>query len=103
MLFRSARLLELQVVTPDGLNAREKSRLKSLYAMYLDPTKGPKKLVFADDIEKTYMVKYSGKIDYVMEGTIGEGLEVLELKKENEELKQLLADLTETVLLGGAI
>lgn len=58
-----ARLLELQVVTPDGLNAREKSRLKSLYAMYLDPTKGPKKLVFADDIEKTYMVKYSGKID----------------------------------------
>lgn len=58
-----ARLLELQVVTPDGLNVREKSRLKSLYAMYLDPTKGTKKLVFADDIEKTYMVKYSGKID----------------------------------------
>ena len=46
---------------------------------------------------------YSIINDYVMEGTIGEGLEVLELKKENEELKQLLADLTETVLLGGAI
>lgn len=58
-----ARLLELQVVTPDGLNVREKSRLKSLYAMYLDPTKGPKKLIFADDINKTYLVKYSGKID----------------------------------------
>jgi hypothetical protein len=40
--------------------------------------------------------------DYVMEGIIGEGLEILALKKENEELKQLLADLTEVVLLGGA-
>lgn len=39
--------------------------------------------------------------DYVMEGIIGEGLEVLALKKENEELKQVLADLTETMLLGG--
>ena len=40
--------------------------------------------------------------DYVMEGIIGEGLEILALKKENEELKQLLTDLTEVVLLGGA-
>lgn len=40
--------------------------------------------------------------DYVMEGVIGKGLEILALKKENEELKQLLADLTEVVLLGGA-
>ena len=39
--------------------------------------------------------------DYVVEGIIGEGLEILALKKENEELKQLMADLTETVLLGG--
>jgi dihydrofolate reductase len=40
--------------------------------------------------------------DYVMEGVAGAGLEILVLKKENEELKQLLADLTEVVLLGGA-
>ncbi len=40
--------------------------------------------------------------DYVLEGIVGEGLEILALKKENEELKQLLADLTEVVLLGGA-
>ena len=41
--------------------------------------------------------------DYVMEGIIGEGLEVLSIRKENEELRQLLADLTEVVLLGGVI
>ena len=41
--------------------------------------------------------------DYVMEGIIGEGLEILALKKENEELKQVLADLTETMLLGGMV
>ena len=40
--------------------------------------------------------------EYVMEGIIGDGLEILELKRENKELKQLLADLTEVVLLGGA-
>lgn len=39
--------------------------------------------------------------EYVMEGIIGDGLEILELKRENKELKQLLADLTEVVLLGG--
>lgn len=41
--------------------------------------------------------------DYVMNGIIGEGLEVLSIKKENEELRQLLADLTKVVLLGGVI
>ena len=40
--------------------------------------------------------------EYVENGMAGQGLEVLALKKENEELRQLLADLTETVLLGGA-
>ncbi len=38
---------------------------------------------------------------YVEDGITGEGLEVVALKKENEELKQLLADLIETILLGG--
>lgn len=58
-----ARLLELDVVTPEGLNPTEKKRLSRLYAKYLNPTKGYKSLVFFDDIEKRYMVKYSGKID----------------------------------------
>lgn len=39
--------------------------------------------------------------DYVINGMIGEGLALFSLKKENEHLKQTLADLTETVLLGG--
>lgn len=58
-----ARLLEIDVVTKEGLSPSEKNRLQRLYAMYLNPAKGPKKLVFADDINKTYLVKYSGKID----------------------------------------
>ena len=41
--------------------------------------------------------------EYVIDGTIGDGLEIMELKRENEELRQLLADLTEVVLLGGVI
>lgn len=44
--------------------------------------------------------------DYVKDGafpdSISHPLIALQLKKENEELKQLLADLTEVVLLGGA-
>lgn len=38
---------------------------------------------------------------YVEDRIIGDGLEILKLQKENKELRQLLADLTETVLLGG--
>ena len=58
-----ARILELSVVTNNGYTSLEKSDLQRLFAMYLNPIKGPKKLVFADDIDKCYMVKYSGKID----------------------------------------
>lgn len=58
-----ARPLELHVVTPEGLSSAEKKRLARLYASHLDPTKGVKSLVFADEIDKTYLVKYSGKID----------------------------------------
>lgn len=40
--------------------------------------------------------------EYVINGTIGEGLEDLENTKEIEKVKQLLADLALTVLMGGA-
>jgi len=40
--------------------------------------------------------------DYVIEGIHGDGLEMFALQKENHELKELLADLAELVLLGGA-
>lgn len=58
-----ARILELHVATPEGLSPIEKSQLQRLFAKYLDPTKGAKPLVFSDDLEKTYIVKYAGKID----------------------------------------
>ncbi|MDR7856067.1 distal tail protein Dit [Tissierella sp.] len=58
-----ARPLELHVVTKEGYSPLEKSHLQRLFANYLNPTKGYKTLIFSDDVEKTYMVKYSGKID----------------------------------------
>lgn len=57
------RSLELSVVTKEGYSPLEKARLQRLIAKYLDPTKGAKTLIFSDDIEKSYIVKYSGKID----------------------------------------
>lgn len=57
------RYIELQVNTRNGLIPLEKSQLQRLFAKYLDPTKGAKTLIFSDDIEKTYRVKYSGQID----------------------------------------
>jgi len=39
--------------------------------------------------------------EYVMHGKIGDALETMVLKKQNEELRQLLADLIEVMLMGG--
>lgn len=39
--------------------------------------------------------------EYVMNGTLDDKLGELKLKKENEYLRQRLADLTEVVLMGG--
>lgn len=63
------RLLELDIVSEEGLTPLEKSHLQSLLSMYLDPTKGYKTLIFSDDIEKAYRVKYSGKIDLTEHAT----------------------------------
>jgi len=57
-----ARTIELHVVTPNNLTAVQKLQFQLDIAKYLDPTKGVKTLVFSDDLEKTYYVKYSGKI-----------------------------------------
>lgn len=56
------RVLELQVNTQEGMPV-DKAKLQRLFAKYLDPTKGAKTLIFANDVEKTYKVKYSGQID----------------------------------------
>ncbi len=57
-----ARPLELHVATIEGLSPLEKEELRRKCAMYLNPTTGTKKLVFLDDPDKEYNVKYSGKI-----------------------------------------
>lgn len=64
-----AKMLELHVATDEGYEPLEKAHLQRLFAKYLDPTKDVKTLMFSDDIEKTYMVKYSGKIDLTEQPT----------------------------------
>lgn len=58
-----SRLLELHVASIDGLTPEQKEFLKRDFAKYLNPVAGAKNLVFSDDLEKTYVVKYAGKID----------------------------------------
>ena len=58
------KVIELEVVTSDGLTPEVKSELKEKIAKYLNPTKNTEKpLTFSDDLEKQYLVRYSGKID----------------------------------------
>lgn len=64
-----ARMLELHVATDEGNNAISKVQLRALFAKYLDPTKGVKTLIFSDDLEKTYYIKYAGKIDITQHPT----------------------------------
>jgi predicted phage tail component-like protein len=56
------RILELHAVTEDGLTPAEREQLKRTLAGYLNPVAGYSPLIFADDLDKTYMVKYAGKI-----------------------------------------
>lgn len=58
-----ARIIELHVATDEGLSPLQKERLKRKIAMYLNPVNGTKKLVFLDDPEVEYEVKYVGRID----------------------------------------
>ncbi len=55
------RLLELRVAQSTDPATRE--QLKRTLAKWLNPLAGPQPLVFAEDIEKMYYVKYAGKID----------------------------------------
>lgn len=57
------KTLELTVVTDEGLTPTQKEDLKELFAQYLSPLNGEKSLTFANDIEKQYKVRYSGRIN----------------------------------------
>ena len=57
------RLLELHVATDGEVSKTEREQLKRTIAKWLNPIIGPQNLIFADDVEKTYRVKYAGRID----------------------------------------
>jgi predicted phage tail component-like protein len=58
-----SRLMELHVATDDGLSPLQREQLRRTIAKYLNPVAGTKKMVFLDDVDVEYEVKYSGKID----------------------------------------
>lgn len=57
------KTLELTVVTDEGLTPTQKQDLKNLFEQYLSPLNGEKSLTFANDIERQYKVRYSGRIN----------------------------------------
>lgn len=58
-----SRILELHVAKDEIETAPEKELLRRTFAKYLNPVAGTKKMVFLDNIDVEYEVKYSGKID----------------------------------------
>ncbi len=56
-----SRTIELHVAKETDLATRQ--ALRRTFAQYLNPMLGEKPLIFAEDLEKTYYVKYAGKID----------------------------------------
>ena len=57
------RILELHVVVKEEFTFAEREKKKREIAQCLNPTTGHKVLVFADEPDKQYYVKYSGIID----------------------------------------
>ena len=57
------RIIELHVVVSEEFSFIEREKKKREIAGYLNPTMGTKVLVFADEPDKQYFVKYSGIVD----------------------------------------
>lgn len=57
------RVIELHIVSPEFNTEAEKEEWKRLVAKHLQPIRQGKSLVFENDIDKTYQVKYAGSID----------------------------------------
>ena len=57
------RNMELHVASQGVIDIAKRAEIKRTLARYLNPLIGAQPLIFADDIEKTYMVKYAGQID----------------------------------------
>jgi len=59
------RLLELHVSTQE-FDPGQREQVKRTLAAYLNPLLGVQNLIFADDLDQTYRVKYAGKINLSM-------------------------------------
>lgn len=59
------RIIEMEVITSE-FDFVQREQIKRELAKHLNPLGRAKSLVFADDIEKTYYVKFAGKIDYTL-------------------------------------
>lgn len=57
------RVIELSVALSSEINPTEREKVKRNIAKYLNPTAGAKRLVFSDDEDRAYLVKYAGSID----------------------------------------
>lgn len=87
------RILELHVATEDGLSPAERERLKRKLSSYLNPTAGDKTLIFAEDLNKIYNVRYSGNIPLTQSADWLEFVIPFKLKSPyiQEVFEQLLA------------
>jgi predicted phage tail component-like protein len=63
------RILELHVAVSEEFSLDEREKKKREIAGHLNPTMGTKVLVFADEPDKQYFVKYSGIIDITRQYT----------------------------------
>jgi predicted phage tail component-like protein len=63
------RILELHVAVSEEFSLDEREKKKREIAGHLNPTMGTKVLVFADEPDKQYFVKYSGIIDITRQHT----------------------------------
>lgn len=57
------RILELHVASNGEFDRSQREQIKRTLAKWLNPILGSRNLIFADDIEKTYKVKYAGRIE----------------------------------------
>jgi predicted phage tail component-like protein len=57
------RVLELHVASKAEFDPGQKAAIKRNLAKFLNPLVGPVNLVFWEDVDQTYWVKYAGKID----------------------------------------
>lgn len=60
-----ARTIELQVANRQEFSFEQREEIRSALAAFLSPLYGPQALVFADDPDKTYLVRTAGSIDLV--------------------------------------